>query len=58
MMEPDERPGDAADRGDPDDPRERRRRGEGGSSDDDRQPDDTGATGTLGDEGGGTDLNP
>ena len=30
-------------------------RGDGGTSDDDRQPDDTGATGTLGDHAGGFD---
>ena len=30
--------------------------GDGGSSDDDSQPDDTGATGTIGDEGGGSDI--
>lgn len=29
--------------------KEPRQRGDGGSSDDDRQPEDTGATGTLGD---------
>ena len=30
--------------------------GDGGTSDDDSQPDDTGATGTIGDEGGGPDI--
>jgi hypothetical protein len=45
------------DRGRHDEPTGRPVDGTGGSSDDDRQPDDTGATGTLGDRPG-TDPKP